>query len=109
MCLVLAWNTGFEAKASAPELSHQRVGGDKRGSCNSQNNVLIQYISAVVRHIERYSASVLERETTCCFLADHEMRLEPRKIPYPVVERLSSGFPAQSTSQKALIVRELLQ
>jgi hypothetical protein len=37
------------------------------------------------------------------------MRLEPRKIPYPVVERLSSGFPAQSTSQKALIVRELLQ
>jgi len=56
------------------------------------------YSLAVVRHMERYSASVLERETTFCFFADQEMRLEPRKMPYPVVERLSSGLLAQSAS-----------
>jgi hypothetical protein len=30
ICLVRAWETGLEAKDSAPELSHQRVGGDGR-------------------------------------------------------------------------------
>jgi hypothetical protein len=62
---------------------------DRRGRCNSLNNMQSQ---AVVRHMERYSASVLERETTLCFLADQEMRFEPRKMPYSEVERLSSGF-----------------
>jgi hypothetical protein len=35
-------------------------------------------------------------------LADQEIRLDPRKMQNPIVERLSSRFPAQSESQKAL-------
>jgi hypothetical protein len=46
----------------------------------------------------RYSASVLERATTDCFLAVQEMREEPKTIPIPVVERRSLGLPAQSES-----------
>jgi hypothetical protein len=48
-----------------------------------------------------YSASVLDLETTICFLADQEMRLEPKKTPYPVVEWQSSGLPAQSGSHRS--------
>jgi hypothetical protein len=52
--------------------------------------------------MERYSAFVLDLETTCCFLADHEIKLGPRNIPKPVVDYLSFGLPAQFESQKAL-------
>jgi hypothetical protein len=99
----------LEAKARAPELSHHKVGGDKRGRWSSLSSMRIQYISVIVRHMERYSASILERDTTFCFLADQEIRLEPRKMPYPVVEHLSSGLLAQSASQYALKVSGLLQ
>jgi hypothetical protein len=37
-----------------------------------------------------------------CFLALEETRLGPIKIANPPVERLSSGHPAQSVSEKAL-------
>jgi hypothetical protein len=47
----------------------------------------------------RYSAFVLDLKTTCCFFADQERRLGPRKMPKPVVEQRSSGFPAQLESQ----------
>jgi hypothetical protein len=53
----------------------------------------------VARDMARYSASVLDWEMTCCFLADQEIRLEPKKIPKPVVERRLSRLPAQSESQ----------
>ncbi|PHT47012.1 hypothetical protein T459_35626 [Capsicum annuum] len=45
------------------------------------------------------SASVLERATVGCFLVDQEMRLEPRKMQKPVVDRLVAEQPAQSESQ----------
>jgi hypothetical protein len=59
----------------------------------------------VVRAMARYSASMLDLETTCYFLADHEMRFGPKKIPNLVVERRSSGLLAQSKSQKPVSVR----
>ena len=36
---------------------------------------------------EQYSASVLDRETTACFLALQEIRQSPRKTENPEVER----------------------
>jgi hypothetical protein len=58
--------------------------------------------SAVAFIIALYSASVLDLETVGCFLADHEMRLEPKKRVKPPVDLRSSKQPAQSTSEKAL-------
>ena len=57
----------------------------------------------------RYSASVQERATTDCFFALQDRRQELRKMLKPVVDRRSSGPAAQSKSQKAWRVRELLE
>jgi hypothetical protein len=53
----------------------------------------------VASDMARYSALVLDREITCCFLANQEIRLEPKKIPKPVVEHRSSGLPVQLNLQ----------
>ena len=50
-----------------------------------------------------YSYSVLERDTVACFGALHEIKLGPKKMAKPPVERLSSRQPSQSASEKALI------
>ena len=47
-----------------------------------------------------YYASVLEHETVAYFLALQETKFGPMKIANPLVERLSSGQPAQSASEK---------
>lgn len=58
--------------------------------------------SAVAFASALYPASMLDLETVACFLADHEMRLGPKNIANPPVERLSSRHPAQSELEKAL-------
>jgi hypothetical protein len=58
--------------------------------------------SAVTMAKELYLALVLERNTTGCFLALHEIRQSPRHKAKLEVERLSSGLQALSESQKAL-------
>jgi len=50
--------------------------------------------SAVALARALYSASVLDLDTVACFLALHEIRLEPRKIAKPPVDFLSSEHPA---------------
>jgi hypothetical protein len=49
--------------------------------------------------MEWYSASADDLETTTCFLLFHDMSDLPRKIQYPVIERLVKGHHAQSVSQ----------
>lgn len=56
--------------------------------------------SAVAFASALYPASVLDLETVACFLAD--LRLGPKNIANPPVERLSSRHPAQSELEKAL-------
>jgi hypothetical protein len=57
--------------------------------------------SAAVRANALYSDSAKDLETMVCFLEVHEIKLSPIKIVYPDVERLVSGQPAQSASEKA--------
>jgi hypothetical protein len=47
--------------------------------------------STAVLSIAQYSASVLERDTMCCFFAHQEMMFlqkKKKKTQYPMVERL---------------------
>jgi hypothetical protein len=59
--------------------------------------------SAVALTMDLYSASLLDLETVDCFFADHEIKLEPKKITKPPVDLRSSEHPAQSASENALI------
>ena len=105
MCLVLEWNTGLEARARAELLSHQRTGMWGRKSLRSLKGVQSHANSTAVEAKAQYSASVEDHETVDCFLEDQEIGLEPRKITMPVVDFLSVGSLAQSTSEKAEKVR----
>ena len=57
---------------------------------------------------EWYLASVLDWETTACFLALQEIRQSSRKSENAEVEHWSSRLSNQSESQKALSLREPL-
>lgn len=68
-------------------LSHNTRGGLVRKNFSSRRRAQIQDSSAAVWAKDLYSDSVEERATEVCFLALHEIRLLPRKIQNPVVER----------------------
>ena len=70
-------------------------------SCSNQRN---QISLAVAAASALYSASVLERATTVCFLLLQEIRESPRRKQYPVVDRQSVG----SLDQSALNMSEEL-
>lgn len=82
-------------------LSHQIKGVYGRKTWRSCSNFWIQYISATVFTKERYSNFVLDRAPVGCFLAPQEMTLGLRYTQYLLVDRLSSGLPAQSTFEWA--------
>jgi hypothetical protein len=47
-----------------------------------------------------YSTSMLEQDTVNCFLAHHDIRLDPRSTVKPPVDLRSSEHPTQSASEK---------
>jgi hypothetical protein len=107
MCFMRPWNIGFEDRYLAPMLSHHRRATNGHGTLSSFKNVWSHIISAVALTIDLYSASVLDLETGSCFLAHHEIRLEPRNTTYPPIDLRSSGQSAHSTSEKPLTTREV--
>ncbi|XBI78592.1 hypothetical protein VPH35_088252 [Triticum aestivum] len=72
----------------APRLSHHRHG--------------TRIISVVALASALYSASVLDRDTVACFFAHQDIKFGPKNTAKPPVERLSSGHPVQSESEKTL-------
>lgn len=93
MCLVRVWRTGLWERATVLRLS-QKIVGVEWVMWSSNNKVWIQTTSTVTWARLRYSASVLDRATTVCFLAHQETRLGPRNTAAPEVDLLSSGSEA---------------
>jgi hypothetical protein len=81
MCFNRAWKIGFEARDKTFMLSHHVTGAEAKETWSSRNNIRNQYTSAVMRAKHRYSASVLDFDTTSCFLADQDIRLGLIKTP----------------------------
>src|SRR4051812_46532165 len=99
MCLVRLRKTGLDAMAMALLLS-QCIGiGVLMEIPISERKSHNQWISKVVSAIARYSASVLDRETTSCLLLRQNIRQVPKKMQYPMVERRVSGSSAQPASE----------
>jgi hypothetical protein len=82
-------------------LSHHNTGGELSGRQRSLKNICSQNNSIVLRAMDLYSASVLDRDTTACFLAFQETKQLPGHTPKSDVERRSYRLPVQSESQNA--------
>jgi len=54
-----------------------------------------------------YSDSVLNRETTFCFLEAHEINVSPRKTHYPAMDFISSMLVVQSALESPVISRSV--
>lgn len=78
---------GSLAICMAPVLSHRRGVGASQEIPKSTNNNQSHTISEVVVANAQSSASVLNRETTACFLDLHAIGDESRGMQYPVMER----------------------
>ena len=78
ICLVLACNTGLDARAAALMLSHQITEEDNKSTWSSWSKDLNHISSAVVFANPRYSDSAEERETTTCFFEDQEINDAPK-------------------------------
>lgn len=102
MCLVRAWKTGLDASQIALILSHHMSGAWCRKILRSRRSRRSHERLAAVSARLRYSDSVDDRATVCCFLTLQEIGLVPKYIHYPLVERQSIGSPAQSASQYAM-------
>ena len=98
ICFVLSWNTGLEVMWRAAWLSQYNFIW-----WTSQNfnywSCLIHNNSQVTRAIALYSAFAIDQAKTLCFLLFQETIFPPKDTPYPVVDRLSMGWLAQSASQ----------
>jgi hypothetical protein len=79
------------------------MGAKNRGICSSLNNILIQNNSAVVTAKDRYSASVLDRDTTGVFLALQDTKHLPKKTTKLEVDRRSLGSQPNPSHKKLVI------
>ena len=71
----------------APVLSQRRGVATSQETPKLANNNRSQTISVVVVVARaRSSASILERDTTACFLDFYAIGEEPRRMQYPIME-----------------------
>lgn len=70
-------------------LSQIRGGGEEEGMQSSLSRVRSHNTLVAAFARPQYSDFVLLRETTRCFVDDHEIRLGPMKIQQPLVLRRS--------------------
>lgn len=83
MCLVLAWKTGFATREPALKLSHHKTGVEDKGRWSSCIRDCSHDNSTAPDSRARYSDSVLDHATTCCFLEDWEINLSQGRCNNP--------------------------
>ncbi|KAJ0859067.1 hypothetical protein HanRHA438_Chr13g0608231 [Helianthus annuus] len=82
----------------AAVLSHFNSTGNSILTCNSCNTFTSHITSHKAAHIDLYSASAEDLDTTLCFLLFQEIKDFPRNIQNPVIDLLLSIHFAQSES-----------
>src|SRR5258708_18899535 len=102
MCLVRAYEPGFELRAILLWLSHQIVVGSDWWESKSESICLSHSASWVARVALTYSGLVEERAGEVWVLLPQLMPPPPSRNTYPLVEHLVSRSPAQSASEKPL-------
>ena len=80
MCFMREWLTGLKLRCVAPRLSQRSWGGAETGKASSLSKVASHRVSEAALARALYSASVLDRATTRCFLELQDMGLEPKKL-----------------------------
>jgi len=90
------------ASALALKLSHHKTDFLGIGNFSSSRSDMIQVTSAARLAKALYSDSVLDRDTTFCFLEAHEINVSLRKIHCPAMDFLSSILVAQSSKNLAI-------
>ena len=88
MCFVLAWNLLSFASMMAPWLSHEMVSSFSSPPWISFIKLLSQIPSLATCVCMTYSASVLDSDTTPCFLELHEIAPTPKWNENPDIECL---------------------
>jgi hypothetical protein len=74
-------------------LSHQRIGGCESPRPSLEIKEVSHVIFAATLARALYYDLVLKRATVGCFLQLQEIRLAPKKMQWPLVERQSSLSP----------------
>ena len=77
------------------------MGTSERKMDKSRRSMRSQASSAAVTARDRYSASVDDQATVCCFFALQLIGFVPKKMQKTEMDLRSSGSPAQSVSEKA--------
>jgi len=98
-CIVLSWNIEletiwrelFDCHNTTPSAYFHK-------NFNSWRSCLIHTSSHVARAIDRYSVFALVHEITLCFFLFQDTRFPSSNTQYLVIEHLSIGQLAQSTS-----------
>ena len=89
----------FSLSAIADLLSQYIIGLSFLACFRSSNTYVIHKAWQLASDKQIYSASAVERGTTCCFFDIHVIALEPMKKTLSEVLLLSSTLSAQSLSQ----------
>jgi hypothetical protein len=102
MCFTREWLIGLKLRCVAPRLSHNKWGDSLTGNASSLKRVDNHIVSEAALASARYSASVVDLATVCCFLELQEMGLDPKKLIYAEVDVRSSTFPAESAPRNGV-------
>jgi len=97
----------LDVSTLALKLSIHKTGFLGIRNFSSSRSDLIQVTFAARSAKALYSNSVLDRDTTFCFLEAHEINVSRRKTHYHVMDFLSSMLVAQSASENPVISRSV--
>ena len=103
----MSWHSYYHTKSV--DMLEERFSALSRRTATRLVQLLQGQVSSVAaRARTRYSDSVLDRDTTCCFLEDQEISESPKYTQTPLTDFQSSGQEPQSASEYAVKPRLVL-